>query len=75
MEQERVLRLKSMNGNRLGNYSAVPALCGKELGQNVKMDDNKMALKEPKSAPRTEVTDSATMNEDTAPQLDMREAS
>lgn len=30
-ENERgVLKLKSMNGNRLGNYSVVAALCGKE---------------------------------------------
>lgn len=50
-----MLKLRSMNGNRLGNYSVVPALCGEELGGNVKMADNKMASKEPKSAPRTEV--------------------
>lgn len=75
-EREReVLKLKSMNGNRLGNYSVVPALCGEELGGNVKMADNKMASKEPKSAPRTEVANSAAVNEDMAPQLDMSEAS
>lgn len=68
-----VLKLKSMNGNRLGNYSAVPALCGEELGGNVKMADNKMASKEAKSAPRTEVANS--VSEDMAPQLDMSEAS
>lgn len=43
-EQKReVLKLKCMNGNRLGNYSVVPALRGEELGGNVKMADNKMA--------------------------------
>lgn len=68
-----MLKLRSVNRNRLGNYSVVPALCGGELVGNVKMDDNKMASKGPKSAPRTEVTDSALTNEDTAPQLDMTE--
>lgn len=75
MRERNVLKLKSMNGNRLGNYSVVPALCGEELGGNVKMADNKMASKEPKSAPRTEVANSAAMNEDMAPQIEMSEAS
>lgn len=70
-----MLKLKSMNGNRLGNYSVVAALYGKEQGGNAKMADNKMASKEPKSAPRTEEANSAAMNKDTAPQLDMSEAS
>lgn len=75
-ENERgVLKLKSMNGNRLGNYSVVAALCGKEQGGNVKMADNKMASKDPKSAPRTEEANSSAVNKDTAPQLDMSEAS
>lgn len=39
------------------------------------MADNKMASKDPKSAPRTEKANSAAVNEDTAPQLDTREAS
>ena len=65
--------MRSMNGNRLGNYSVVPALCGEELGGNVEMADNKMASKEAKSATRTEEANS--VNEDMAPQLDMREAS
>lgn len=39
------------------------------------MADDKMASKEPKSAPRTEEANSATVNEDIAPQLDMSEAS
>lgn len=56
-----------MNGNRLGNYSVVPALCGEELEGNVKMADNKMASKEPKSAPRTEVANSVSVNEETRP--------
>lgn len=67
----KVLKLKSMNGNRLGNYSVVPALCSDELRGNVKMADNKMASKGPKSASRTEVANS----QDTAPQLDMSVAS
>lgn len=52
--------MKSMNGDRLGNYSVVAAVCGKERGGNVKMADDKMASKEPKSAPRTEEANSAT---------------
>jgi len=75
MREGEVLKLRSMNGNRLGNYSVVPALCGEELGGNVKMADNKMASKEHKSAPRTVVADSAPANEDTAPQLEMSEGS
>lgn len=59
-----MLKLRSLNGNRLGNYSAVPALCGSELGGNVKMVDDKTASKEPKSAPGIEVTDSAPANVD-----------
>lgn len=66
--------MKSVNGNRLGNYSPEPGLCGEELGGNVKMAHNKMASKEAKSAPRTEVANSSPVNEDTAPQLDMSEA-
>lgn len=75
MSEGEVLKLRSMNRNRLGNYSVEPALQGEELGGNVKMADNKMASKEPKSAPRTEVADSAPVNEDMAPQLDMSESS
>lgn len=39
------------------------------------MADNKMASKDPKSAPRTVEANSAAVNKDTAPQLDMSEAS
>lgn len=52
----------------------VPALCGEELGGNVKMADNKMASEEPKSAPRPDVANSAAMNKNMAPQLDTSEA-
>lgn len=68
------MKLKRVNGNRLGNYSVEPALCGEELGGNVKMADNKMASKEPKSTPRTEAADSAAAKDDKASQLDMSEA-
>lgn len=39
------------------------------------MADNKMASKEPKSAPRNEEANSATVNKDMVSQLDMSEAS
>lgn len=45
MREGEALKLRSLNRNRLGNYSAVPALCGRELGGNVKMGNNKMASK------------------------------
>lgn len=44
-EGREALKLKSMNGNILGNYRARPALCGEESGGNVKMADNKTASK------------------------------
>lgn len=40
-----VLKLKSMNGNRLGNYSAATALCGKGAGRKCENGRQQNGLK------------------------------
>lgn len=37
--------MKSMNGNRLGNYSAAPALCGKRAGRKCENGRQQNGLK------------------------------
>lgn len=72
-----VLKLRSMNGNRLGNYSAAAALCGRGAGRKCENGRQQNGLKRNLNqlpAPRRRLI-RADANAAVAPQLDTSEAS
>lgn len=72
-----MLKLKSMNGNRLGNYSAAAALCGRGVGRKCENGRQQNGLKRNLNrlpAPRRRLI-RADANAAAAPQLDTSEAS